>query len=264
VARYEDTQNLDEPLALLRSGTTSYYEADGLGSVTSLTTAAGALAQTYTFDSFGNLTASSGSLTNPFRYTGREFDTETNLYFYRHRYYDQTAGRFLSEDPIGFGGGNDFYRYVANNPVKRRDPFGLRQLTFGGGAGIGVLITFGYNSGQFNAGVYWGVGEGLFANYDPTDSGCHSQGIHGGVRGDAGIGPPTGDYGGVSDEISVDGSGNVDFDLNVNVNLPPAGGITWNPTKPHEKPHGVLGLGAGGFGGLGATAYSSGCGCKSD
>jgi len=84
VARYEDTQNIDEPLALLRSATRSYYEADGLGSITSLSNAAGALAQTYTFDSFGKQTGSSGSLTNPFRYTSREFDVETNLQFSRN------------------------------------------------------------------------------------------------------------------------------------------------------------------------------------
>src|SRR5207244_6439354 len=89
VARYSQGLNIDEPLAMLRSGTTSYYHADGLSSVTSLSSSAGALAQTYTFDSFGNQTASTGSLTNFFRYTGREFDTETNLYFLRARYYDK-------------------------------------------------------------------------------------------------------------------------------------------------------------------------------
>src|SRR4029077_13560427 len=56
VARYSETQDIDEPLAQLRSSATSYYEADGLGSITSLSNTAGALAQAYTFDSFGNQT----------------------------------------------------------------------------------------------------------------------------------------------------------------------------------------------------------------
>src|SRR5579859_843511 len=99
VARYSQGLNIDEPLAMLRSSVTSYYESDGIGSISSLTNAAGALAQTYTFDSFGNVTATTGSLTNPFRYTARDFDSETNLQFSRARYYDQTTGRFLSEDP---------------------------------------------------------------------------------------------------------------------------------------------------------------------
>lgn len=50
---------------------------------TSLTNSAGAVAQSYTYDSFGNTTNSSGSVANPFRYTGRDFDSETGLYYYR-------------------------------------------------------------------------------------------------------------------------------------------------------------------------------------
>ena len=100
VARYTQGQNIDEPLAESRSGTVSYYEQDGIGSVTSLTNSSGTVAQTYTYDSFGNQTASSGSLTNFFRYAGREFDTETGLYYYRARYYDPSTGRFLSEDRL--------------------------------------------------------------------------------------------------------------------------------------------------------------------
>jgi YD repeat-containing protein len=88
VARYSQGLNIDEPLAMLRGGATDYYQTDGLGSVTSVTNAAGAVAGNYTYDSFGNIVATSGSLTNSLRYTGREFDSETSLYYYRSRYYD--------------------------------------------------------------------------------------------------------------------------------------------------------------------------------
>jgi RHS repeat-associated protein len=125
VARYTQGLNIDEPLAMLRGSTTSFYSADGLGSVTSLTNSSGANAATYTYDSFGNLTASTGSLTNSFRYTGREFDTETSLYYYRARYYDQNVGRFISEDPLRFRAGPNFFAYVGNNSVNRVDPRGL-------------------------------------------------------------------------------------------------------------------------------------------
>src|SRR5437867_4326047 len=127
VARYADTLHIDDPLAMLRSSTTSYYETDGLGTVTSLSNSAGSLAQTYTVDSFGKQTASSGSLTKPFRFTGREFDTETNLHYYRARYYDPQPGRFLNEDPLGFGQGVNFYAYVANNPINWIDPTALAK-----------------------------------------------------------------------------------------------------------------------------------------
>ncbi|MGB7229083.1 MAG: RHS repeat-associated core domain-containing protein [Candidatus Acidiferrales bacterium] len=128
VASYAQGQDIDEPLAMDRSGTIDYYEQDGLGSVTSLTVANGSVVQSYTYDSFGNTTNSSGSLTNFFRYTGRELDTETNLYFYRARYYDPTTGRFLGEDPIQFEGDINFYVYVVNDPVDGTDPFGLKCM----------------------------------------------------------------------------------------------------------------------------------------
>jgi RHS repeat-associated protein len=125
VARYEQTQNIDGPLAMLRSFATSYFHADGLGSITSLSNSAGSIANTYTYDSLSKLTASTGSLVNPFQYTARESDSETGLYYYRARYYDPSDGRFLSEDPIGFAGGANFYAYVTDSPINLTDPSGF-------------------------------------------------------------------------------------------------------------------------------------------
>ncbi len=132
LARYSATEAVDEQLAQLRSGTPSYYEQDGLWPVTSLSNSAGALATTYTFDSFGKLTAFTGTLTNPFQYTGREFDSETGLRYYRARYYDQNVGRFLSEDPGGDRAGRSLYAYVGNNPVANVDPTGWHSVYYDG------------------------------------------------------------------------------------------------------------------------------------
>jgi RHS repeat-associated protein len=110
---------------MLRGTATTYYEADGLGSTTSLTTTSGSVAQTYAYDSFGNLTGSAGSLTNSLQYTGREFDAETALYYDRARYYDPSTARFVSGDPIGIEGGTNSYRYVDNSPANSTDPSGL-------------------------------------------------------------------------------------------------------------------------------------------
>ena len=166
VARYTQGVKIDEPLAMLRSDATNYYEADGLGSVTSLSNAAGALAQTYTFDSFGNQTASSGTLTNPFRFTAREFDAETGLQFSRARYYDPNAGRFVSEDPIGFRAGNNFYQYVLNDPLNSIDPLGLNTT---------VIIIYDKGIGGITYGSHAAVlidndGQGNPILYDPAGS----------------------------------------------------------------------------------------------
>ena len=119
VASYTQGVGIDQPLAMRRGGYISYYHVDGLGSVTSLTNTNAQPVATYVYDSFGNTTATEG-IFNPFRYTGREQDTETGLYYYRARYYDPAIGRFISEDPIGFGGGTNFYAYVK----KRSDQSG--------------------------------------------------------------------------------------------------------------------------------------------
>jgi RHS repeat-associated protein len=123
VASYTQTRNVDEPLAELRSSSADYYEADALGSITSLSNGTGTLVNTYTYDSFGNLTASTGTVRNYFQYTAREFDSETNLYFYRARYFDPNSGRFLSEDPAEDD--LNLYAYVQNNPLNFVDPLGL-------------------------------------------------------------------------------------------------------------------------------------------
>ncbi len=131
VARYTQGPAVDEPLAMLRSSTTSYFQADGMGSITSLSSTSGALANIYGYDSFGNLVASSGNLVNSFRYTGREFDPETSLYYYRARYYDLQSGRFFSEDPYRWTAGINFYRYVRNRPTYFRDPSGKLNIASG-------------------------------------------------------------------------------------------------------------------------------------
>jgi RHS repeat-associated protein len=124
VARYAQGLGIDEPLAMYRGGASYYYDADGLGSITSLTNSSGQIAASYTYDSFGKLTASTGTVTNPFRYTGREYGAETGLYYYRARYYDSSVGRFISEDAVRFGGGPNFYEYVGNTPTNFVDPTG--------------------------------------------------------------------------------------------------------------------------------------------
>jgi RHS repeat-associated protein len=81
---------------------------------------------TYEYDSFGNLSTSTGTLINSLQYTAREFDSETGLFFNRARYYSSQAGRFISADPTGLDGGINVYAYAAGAPTDLIDPFGLR------------------------------------------------------------------------------------------------------------------------------------------
>ena len=113
LARYTQGTRIDEPLAQYLSSTASFYDADGLGSITSLTNSTGALAHSYIYNAFGTQVATTGSLVNPFQYTARKLDNETGLYYYRALYYDPQVGRFTSEDPIKFDVGINFYRLRA-------------------------------------------------------------------------------------------------------------------------------------------------------
>ncbi len=98
------------------------------------------------------MTVQSGPLfpqTNELLFTGRELDWDTQLYYYRARYYHPATGRFISEDPLGFAAGANFYTYANNNPVNANDPTGkwagIDDLLFtvGGGAigGVGQLAA---------------------------------------------------------------------------------------------------------------------------
>jgi RHS repeat-associated protein len=116
---------IDEPLASENlapgfGGTRTYWHADGLGSLVRSTTATGAVATYQDYEAFGK-----GGPPTDYTFTGREFDSESGLLYYRARYYDPKIGRFISEDPIGFFGGENFYSYVRNRPVVFNDPLGL-------------------------------------------------------------------------------------------------------------------------------------------
>jgi len=119
-----------------------YYHADGLGSITGLSDATGTMVQTYGYDAFGNVTVSgSGNVSQPFMFTGREYDSETGMYFYRARYYDPQAGRFVTKDPIGFAGGINVFSYVENNPSNFIDPTGNVVLVDDAAIAIGTLVV---------------------------------------------------------------------------------------------------------------------------
>ncbi len=123
-ATYTFGPEVDEPLRMVRGAATSYYHQDALGSVIALSNSAGTISESYKYDAFGTAQTPS-SLGNRFLFTGREFDQQTNLYYYRARYYSPSLGRFLQRDPLSYAADSNLYRYVINNPVNAIDPLGL-------------------------------------------------------------------------------------------------------------------------------------------
>ena len=118
---------------------TCYFEKNLQGDIIAIYTESGAKIGSYTYDAWGNCTASteSGTTTiqkqivrtlNPFRYRGYYYDTETGLYYLQSRYYNPQWGRFLNADGYVSTGtgllGYNMYAYCSNNPVNYYDPKG--------------------------------------------------------------------------------------------------------------------------------------------
>ncbi len=150
LTEYVHGPGIDEPIAMLRNNQTYYYHADGLGSIIAITDSIGRVVQRYEYDSFGNITYQQDpNFLQPYTYTGREYDPESGLYYYRARYYDAKVGRFISEDPIGFDGGINFYSYVGNDPINYNDPTGENPAVIGAyvcltAVGIGFINWWYY------------------------------------------------------------------------------------------------------------------------
>jgi RHS repeat-associated protein len=101
---------------------------DGSGSTMALANSSGTLVTQYTYDPFGKTTFTGTASPNAAKYTGRE-DDGTGLYYYRARYYHPVLQRFMSEDPLGFGGGDvNLYGYVGNNSANLVDLNGREIL----------------------------------------------------------------------------------------------------------------------------------------
>lgn len=123
ITKYLNGPGIDNKLRSTNGSSTSYFVSDHLGSTNGLTSSSGSLTASNSYDSFGNPTNS--SFPTRYQFTGREFDSATGLQFSRARFYDPKLGKFLSEDPVGFAGGVNFYGYVGNNPQRFTDPMGL-------------------------------------------------------------------------------------------------------------------------------------------
>jgi RHS repeat-associated protein len=157
--KYVHGPSSDEPLTADDGTAIAYLHADGLGSVVKITNGAGAVALTRQYDAWGSLEIGAGE--SGYAYTGREWDPETGLYYYRARYYDPKVARFASEDPLRLDSGINFYAYVENNPANWTDPTGeysqiaciLSYTAAGGMSGAAMGAMAGAAGGLAFAGV---------------------------------------------------------------------------------------------------------------
>jgi RHS repeat-associated protein len=134
-AQYIYGNYIDEVLVMLGSGSEYFYHSDDLYNVMAITDSFGSVVERYDYGDFGEpIIISSSGIGNPYFFNGRRYDEESGLYYYRTRYLDSKAGRFVSRDTIGIWGdsanlGNGTI-YAGNNPWSNLDPFGLMKGDF--------------------------------------------------------------------------------------------------------------------------------------
>jgi RHS repeat-associated protein len=226
-------------------GNKVFYLSDGRGNVAGLMDAKGNLVQNYTYDAFGKAIGVRGDK-NGYRFVGkfRVFsDDEVGLIYMKHRWYDPDLGRFISRDPIGFGGGANSYVYVRNSPLNLFDPFGLCEIVTGGhdplndsyldhtpypagfcdfGASTTIETAF------FLAGIGISAYGGGFALYEWLAlNGSALAGLGGGLLGAGGVAISTSDLLGnpVSSGVAI---GNDAVSLGVDLEMGNLGMSTWD------------------------------------
>jgi RHS repeat-associated protein len=110
-----------------------YYLRDALGSVVAMTNDAGTVVRRHVYrDPYGedvsNDTVVTGAPSNPYRFAGEYFDTETSLYKMGERYYDPSVARWTQGDPLNQAFSPreaNGYAYVGGDPVNGTGPTGM-------------------------------------------------------------------------------------------------------------------------------------------
>ena len=120
---------IDDVIMMINDHQEFFYHKNHLWSIVAITDISANIVVEYSYDAFGkvSIVAWDELFDNSRLFTGREFDIETWLYFFRARYYDPELGRFISRDPIGIEDDINLYAYVGNNPLMFTDPMGTEK-----------------------------------------------------------------------------------------------------------------------------------------
>ncbi|OYU77306.1 MAG: hypothetical protein CFE32_06410 [Alphaproteobacteria bacterium PA3] len=144
---------IDERVAQIEAnGAVTYMHTDRQASVVAITDAAGNVVSRRGYGSYGETDGAQlvGTGSHPFGYTGRRWDPDLGIYYYRARWYDPTTGTFLQTDPIGSLDYINLYAYVGLEPGNGTDPMGLTTYR----AGLNADLTFGVGVGASIQGAF--------------------------------------------------------------------------------------------------------------
>ncbi|MBT0774267.1 DNRLRE domain-containing protein [Kineosporia sp. J2-2] len=167
------------------TSTSEYYPfMDNLDNVRAMVTATGGAPEVaYTYSAYGVITASSGSLSQPYRYGGGYTDAVTGLVKTGARFYDTTSGRFTQPDPTKQEAHP--YLYAGGCPSSHRDPAGTSWLgdalqspkvgCIAGMVALGLagasLLVAAPPAGLLAGSIFWGgVGMGAFLTLGSCES----------------------------------------------------------------------------------------------
>lgn len=178
--------SVDDVLQMKRGSNTYYYHKNHLGSVVALTDGSGNLVERYEYDPYGkpfffdayDNALEQSAIGNSILFTGRDYDYETGLYYYRARYMHPGLGRFMQHDPMMYINGLNIYGYVGNMPTIITDSSGeiapiiiailaaggVGAITGAGGEILGSLLTGeSINWGEVGRAAFEGMFTGMGA-----------------------------------------------------------------------------------------------------
>jgi len=136
LARYTAGLMMDSWISMQRGGNSYTYHTDALGGIVGLSDFTQELVNTYTYDAYGNIRSITEGVENNYRFTGREWDGDVKLYYYRARYYNEKVGAFISKDVfkgiVRFPISQNKYIYGICDPINNVDPNGLWPTALAG------------------------------------------------------------------------------------------------------------------------------------